>query len=249
MVITAGKAIVKRILGRRGLALSNRILVRAQFIRRFGLRFYRMSLFKWIDGFLGDEEAVRLFTLATGLPGDGPVVVEIGSWMGKSAVVLGVALSRKRHPTLACVDPFDGSGDEQSVRRYQCDLGSLKGPLRKTFEQNVKRAGLSSIVEILQGHSTEVVQQWARPIDMLFIDGNHEFDCVNEDFVSWSRFVKPGGIVAFHDAYLEPVKASSEHFTGPGRVIEEHVLGDPTWKPVDYVGSLFVVRKDGPTPR
>lgn len=41
----------------------------------------------------------------------------------------------------------------------------------------------------------------AESLDFVYIDGNHEFDFVMEDLITWSRRVKPGGIVAGHDYY------------------------------------------------
>jgi cephalosporin hydroxylase len=38
-----------------------------------------------------------------------------------------------------------------------------------------------------------------REIDLLFIDGDHSYDGVKCDFVAYRRFVRDGGIIAFHD--------------------------------------------------
>jgi predicted O-methyltransferase YrrM len=38
-----------------------------------------------------------------------------------------------------------------------------------------------------------------RPVDFLFIDGDHTYEGARRDFELYSPFVKPGGIVAFHD--------------------------------------------------
>lgn len=38
-----------------------------------------------------------------------------------------------------------------------------------------------------------------RPIDFLFIDGDHTFDGVKRDFEMYSTLVAPGGLIAFHD--------------------------------------------------
>lgn len=38
-----------------------------------------------------------------------------------------------------------------------------------------------------------------RPIDFLFIDGDHGYDGVKADFELYSPLVRPGGIIAFHD--------------------------------------------------
>jgi predicted O-methyltransferase YrrM len=43
-----------------------------------------------------------------------------------------------------------------------------------------------------------------RPLDFLFIDGDHEYEGVKADFELHSRAVRPGGIVAFHDIAMKP---------------------------------------------
>ncbi|NBX76272.1 MAG: class I SAM-dependent methyltransferase [Proteobacteria bacterium] len=45
------------------------------------------------------------------------------------------------------------------------------------------------------------VKQWLRndQIDVLFIDGDHSFNGVKADFENYSPFVRPGGLIIFHD--------------------------------------------------
>jgi cephalosporin hydroxylase len=38
-----------------------------------------------------------------------------------------------------------------------------------------------------------------RPVDVLFIDGDHRYQGVRDDFLAYRKFVRPGGIIAFHD--------------------------------------------------
>jgi predicted O-methyltransferase YrrM len=38
-------------------------------------------------------------------------------------------------------------------------------------------------------------------IDFLFIDGDHSYEGVSEDFAIYSQMVKPNGIIAFHDIH------------------------------------------------
>jgi predicted O-methyltransferase YrrM len=38
-----------------------------------------------------------------------------------------------------------------------------------------------------------------RPIDFLFIDGDHSYQGVKKDFELYAPLVRPGGIIAFHD--------------------------------------------------
>jgi predicted O-methyltransferase YrrM len=41
----------------------------------------------------------------------------------------------------------------------------------------------------------------ARPVDLLFIDGDHTLDGVRHDYEWYAPLVAPGGHVAFHDIY------------------------------------------------
>lgn len=41
-----------------------------------------------------------------------------------------------------------------------------------------------------------------RPLDFLFIDGDHSYDGVKADYELHSRLVRPGGMIAFHDIRL-----------------------------------------------
>jgi cephalosporin hydroxylase len=37
------------------------------------------------------------------------------------------------------------------------------------------------------------------PLDLLFIDGDHEYEGVRTDFLQYRHLVAPGGLIAFHD--------------------------------------------------
>jgi predicted O-methyltransferase YrrM len=37
------------------------------------------------------------------------------------------------------------------------------------------------------------------PVDFLFLDGDHSYEGVRDDFEAYSPLVRPGGLVAFHD--------------------------------------------------
>lgn len=53
-------------------------------------------------------------------------------------------------------------------------------------------------------HSTECVSHLKdilkdRQIDFLFIDGDHSYEGVKQDFEMYAKFVRKGGLIAFHD--------------------------------------------------
>ena len=62
-------------------------------------------------------------------------------------------------------------------------------------------------IELLFGrdsHDSVTVEELSRvlsdaPIDFLFIDGDHSYEGVKQDYQRYSPFVRPGGFVALHD--------------------------------------------------
>lgn len=58
-------------------------------------------------------------------------------------------------------------------------------------------------------HSTATVKMLAqvlgdRYVDFLYIDGDHSYEGVKKDFDAYSKFMAPGGIMAFHDIIHRP---------------------------------------------
>jgi len=61
-------------------------------------------------------------------------------------------------------------------------------------------------VRLLRGNSHDQVMSdrmqrilGNTPIDFLFIDGDHSYDGVKQDYQAYARFVRRGGIIALHD--------------------------------------------------
>ena len=240
------KEFAKRCLSEKQQESVRELGVRWDFCRRYGFQYYRMSAFKLVKGFLKNEEAIRLYELARSLPHNRPVVVEIGSWLGKSSIVLGSALLKKRAARLYCIDPFDASGDPRSEQRYRAEASSMASSIRDAFDTNIQRAGIACVVNVFHGYSYDFITTWASEIDMLLIDGDHSFEAVKRDFTDWSPFIKPGGIIAFHDTrFSSSTPGKKVTHPGPGQVVQQFVLPDPNWERVCHVHSLFVAHKVG----
>jgi len=209
-----------------------------------GWDYRRIMDYVKIDGWLGHGEAINLYETARKLPAaPPPVVVEIGSWLGKSSVVIARGLEGKSGAILHCIDPFDASGDDASLDDYRERRGRLRRSLQDQFIENVRRRGLSSIVRPIRGFSHEVRPDFHDPLDMLFIDGNHEYESVLRDFRDWEPLLKPGGYIGFHDvSFIHPD-------TGPQRVVTEQILNNPRWIDCIHVQSLFMAKKAGDTVR
>lgn len=140
-----------------------------------------------VDGFLKSPQQERWFFKTAKAAANGSVIVEIGSFKGRSTVSFGFGcVGTNKH--IYAIDLFEGDNNIYGT-----------GDFLEVFNQNINSCGLSDYVTPLKMHSLEVVKEWHRPIDILFIDGSHEYEDVKADFYAFYPFVKPGGIIAFHD--------------------------------------------------
>ena len=198
---------------------------------------------KNIPGWLTDKEAGELFDLVSNIPSDNPICCEIGSYMGKSSIVLGMALLAKRGGKVFCIDPFDLISDYyEQVSRDKLGSGDLT---RKQFVMdNIRKYGLEEKIELVQGFSTFVAMNFHQPLDFIFIDGDHGFEGVLGDYFDWSGMLKVGGVIAFHDYYkIDDLKRFNLESCGPTRVVDEYVRSNPGWTTKNIVDDLFVAEK------
>jgi hypothetical protein len=152
-----------------------------------------------IPGWTRGDEAMALALASFGLPPDA-VVVEIGSFLGGSAVLLAGGRKLRGSGIVHCVDPFDGSGDAFSTPFYREIVGADVGGLRQRFDANIERAGLTAWVAVHAGTAERVAAGWTNAVDMLFLDGDQSPSGVESAFSCWSRFLKRGALLALHNS-------------------------------------------------
>ena len=85
--------------------------------------------------------------------------------------------------------------------------------------------GLKNIELICDDYNL-VALGWERPVDILHIDGDHDYESVVRDFASWQGHLRPGGILLMHDLDSFP--------DGPGRVF--NTIEWPKWVLRDHHG-------------
>ena len=134
-----------------------------------------------------DDEGLRLAYLASQVPENG-VIVEIGSYRGRSAVFMGAAV--KTGVQIFCVDVWRNPKE----KKFTAESADLK-----IFMETIGMFGFDRFTIPIQGSSPVVARDWHKPIDFLFIDGEHTYDAVKKDYESWYPHVKDGGAIAFHD--------------------------------------------------
>jgi dTDP-4-dehydrorhamnose reductase len=124
----------------------------------------------------------------------GAKFVEIGSWKGKSSAYMAIEIANSdKDIDFCCVDTWQGGEEHQN---FDC-LSSLY----ETFINNMKP--VENYYRYLKMTSLEAVEQFEdNSLDFVFIDASHEYEDVKADILAWIRKVKPGGILAGHDYYV-----------------------------------------------
>lgn len=180
-----------------------------------------------VEGFLQEQEAITLFRYASKLKPPA-TIVEIGSWKGKSTFCLAQGLRGGR---VFAIDPFDASGDPDSMEIYKKQMGSKD--LIVQFKDRMRQLQVDHKIEILQGYSTAFKNRF-KSIDMLFIDGDHSIEGCKTDFELFARLIVRGGYVLFHD--YDPKRTE----LGPTWVINNLIAGKSEFRRVEVVDSIWV---------
>jgi predicted O-methyltransferase YrrM len=156
----------------------------------------------------------------------------------RSIVEIGIAEGGSAWHLRRAVDP---AGTLTLIDTYPTVLGmNMSRLIARRLVESVDRGR----VEWLRMRSDEAVRDWSRPIDYLFIDGDHSYDAVRRDFEYWSPHVTPDGTVAFHDALTE-APWMDESFGSAQFVGELIADAEGPWEQVDGVDSLAVFRRRG----
>ena len=146
-----------------------------------------------IDGWLYEPEALFLHDLAQSVRSG--CIVEIGSYRGRSTIMLAQG-ARKAGGVVYAIDPHLEAID---------GIATYGAADRAAFMDNILKAGLADIVRKLDMTSSRAAENWNAPIGMLWLDGAHDYESVQQDVKLWTPHVVNGGIVAFHDSGLEGV--------------------------------------------
>lgn len=193
-----------------------------------------------IKGFMDKEEAIRLYHIALLASKNGPVL-EIGSYCGKSAYIIGSAC-KKNHSILFSIDHHNGSEEQQPGEAYFDP--DLLDPIRSMvntfpfFQETLHRTGLENTVVPIVAWSHIAGKMWKTPISMLFIDGGHSFESACQDFLTWSCHIQPNGFLVIHDIFNDPEKGGQ----APRKIYEMAVQSD-NYEQLEMTKTLGVLKR------
>jgi predicted O-methyltransferase YrrM len=147
------------------------------------------------EGWLTEDQASALFTAAAVVP-DGGQIVEIGSFRGRSAIML--ASAARPDVDVVCIDPHLGSDRGPQEIAAQPGLGESDN---ERFRANLERAGVAHRVRHVREFSSDAFDHVDGSIDVLYVDGAHRFAPARDDIVRWGARVPVGGQMFVHDAF------------------------------------------------
>jgi predicted O-methyltransferase YrrM len=191
-----------------------------------------------IQGWIRGAEAAALWQAGDRLPGS-PVIVEIGAFLGCSTVLLAGTRKLRGRGKVHTIDPFDGGGDSFSLPIYHAIAAASKASLRERFDGNMRRAGVSEFIEVHPLTAAAALAGWPRPFDVVYLDGDQSPVVARDAFLSWTRFLRAGGVVAINNS------AEGDHppgHDGSARVVRE-LLAYPAFDQLRRVETLTFATK------
>lgn len=170
-------------------------------------------------------EGQLLFNLAKECTGKG-VIVEIGSWKGESTICLAKGSKEGNKIPVYSIDPHTGSPEHKKSFKKVWTFDE--------FKKNITNAGVDDIIISIVKTSEEAAKKFKKPIELIFIDGAHEYNMVKLDFELYYPKVVENGIMAFHDTTGWP---------GPKKFVEKYVYLSKNFKDVKIFDSITYAKK------
>ncbi|MET9050268.1 class I SAM-dependent methyltransferase [Streptomyces bacillaris] len=202
-----------------------------------------LAAFEAAKGFMPVHEGLALYAAATEAGALGLPLLEVGTYCGRSTVLLADA-ARSAGVSALTVDHHRGSEEQQPGWEYHDptvvdpEVGLMD--TLPTFRRNLHRAGLEEHVVALVGRSPQVAAVWAGPLGLVFIDGGHTDEHANGDYEGWAPHVAEGGLLVIHDVFPDPADGGQ----APYRVYLR-ALASGAFTEVSVTDSLRVLRRTG----
>jgi Methyltransferase domain len=151
-----------------------------------------------VEGWLTAEQIGRLWEAVRALHPPA-TVVEIGSYRGRSAIVL--ALGAADGVEVVAIDPH--AGNDRGPREITGTAAAGQAD-HDAFMANLRRAGVADRVRHVRAASPgpEALAGVDGPVDLLFIDGAHGYAAARADIERWGgRAAAAGSTMFIHDSF------------------------------------------------
>ena len=193
-----------------------------------------------VKGFLDPLEGEALYTHSKTKTETGPAL-EIGSYCGKSAVYIGLAV-KENDEKLYSVDHHQGSEEQQPGEEYfDPDLVDKTGKGIDTlpyFLSTIHRSQLEGVVIPVVSSSEEAYADLKLEFSFIFIDGGHSEEAAQKDYKLWGNRLILGGLLAIHDVFPDPKDGGRPPFN-----IYKKALDSGQFQEIEAIKSLRILCK------
>lgn len=153
------------------------------------------------EGWLQEAEADLLVRTAEKYWNPNSQWLEIGSFKGRSTVLLAGVLAANEAGWLQCVDPMEGDLSYPSKwganGTMDTDRIENVGSTLEAFRETINKANLNSYVTLYECFITDHVPPSL--VDLCFYDGLHDYQSILSDYSYTKQFLASNAILIFHD--------------------------------------------------
>ena len=146
-----------------------------------------------VQGWMTEGQGRALFEAAAACPAGGRIV-EIGSFQGRSTIVLALAAA----PTVEVVAIDPHAGNDRGPQEIEGYADAAEDDHAR-FVANLTAAGVVARVTHLRQFSGEADVDGS--IDVLYVDGAHRYGPARDDIRRWGGKVRDGGTLLVHDSF------------------------------------------------
>jgi MMP 1-O-methyltransferase len=202
------------------------------------------AAFESAKGFMPPGEGRALYAAAAEAARLGLPLLEIGSYCGRSTLLLADA-ARRAGTVVVTVDHHRGSEEQQPGEEFHDpELADPRDGCRvdtlPAFRRTLADAGLEEHVIAVVGRSPQAAAALGGRFGLVFIDGGHTDAHATADYESWVPALAVGGLLAIHDVFPDPALGGQAPYR-----IWRRAVGCGAFSDVAARDSLRVLRRTG----
>ena len=207
------------------------------------------AAFDAAKGFMPVDEGLALHAAAVEAARLGLPLLEIGSYCGRSTLLLADA-ARRAGTVAVTVDHHRGSEEQQPGEEFHDpELADPADPARMdtlpAFRRTLAAVGLEEHVVAVVGRSPQAAAAigggGGGRYGLVFVDGGHTDAHATADYESWVPQLAVGGLLVIHDVFPDPADGGQAPFRIWRRAVDSGAFAE-----VSERGSLRVLRRTTP---